>query len=73
MKRVPLLFSRRHIHRGNHSGVHISPLRWALPSTEAMVGNGHTILFADCYVLRDLGTSHLLEVIDLWRKVGLGR
>lgn len=68
MRRL-LLFSRRQ--HDYHSGVHTSPLRWTLPSTEAMAGSGHAILFADCCALRDLGTSHLVEVIGLWRKVDL--
>lgn len=36
------------------------------------VGHGHIALFADCCALRDLGTSHLEEVIGLWGKVALG-
>lgn len=57
--------SRRRMHHGHHSGVHASPLRWALLSREAMAGNGHTILFANYCVLRNLETSHVVEVIGL--------
>lgn len=72
MRCLPPTVSRRRMHHGHHSGVHASPLRWALLSREAMTGNGHTILFANYCVLRNLETSHVVEVIGLWRKVGLG-
>lgn len=47
------------------------PLRSAYVTFK--VGCGHIALFADCCTLRDLGTSHLVEVIiGLWGKVALG-
>lgn len=36
------------------------------------VVRGHIALFADCCALRDLGISHLVEVVGLWEKVALG-